>query len=122
MVKDVKEFYYCIVEPEHLKTYLGAEFNQWQFNNLGQSEKYTYEMIHDAIYTFVSQSFIEGGNGEGGMHTDSEETSLSFDGKDAKVAACIAHGEDAGIPVYELFTLVCHNGKSKTLEEAFGIQ
>ena len=121
MVKDVKEFYYCIVEPEHIKTYLPS-FNQWEYENLGSAESdFTYTQVADAIYTFVSQSFTAGGTGEGGMHTDSEETYLYFSGKKNKVCACIAVGEDAGIPVYKLYAIVCNNGKAKTLEQIYGV-
>lgn len=120
MVKDVKEFYYCLVEADHIKSYLPG-FNNWYYENLGD-EDFTYQQVRDAIYEFVSQSFTEGGNGEGGMHTDSEETYLNFSGKKPKICACIAVGEDQGIPVYELFTAVCTNGKIQTLEEIYGVQ
>ena len=124
MVKDVKEFYYCLVEPSNLQSELGNTFTQNVLENIvknGTHKTYTYQMVYDAIYNFVSQSFTEGGNGEGGMHTDSEDTYLNFNGNKAKICACIAVGEDQGIPVYKLFTAICSNGQLQTLEQVYRI-
>jgi len=119
MVKDVKEFYYCLVEMEALKPYL-SEFNQYKYENM--ADYYSYEEWYEAIYTYVSSPIVSGNEDNGGgMHTDSEETYQQFRGRKPQICACVAVGEKDGIPVHELYTLVCKNGTAQTLEEIFGV-
>lgn len=119
MVKDVKEFYYCLVEMEALKPYL-SEFNQYKYENM--ADYYSYEEWYEAIYTYVSSPIVSGNEDNGGgMHTDSEETYQQFKGRKPQICACVAVGEKDGIPVHELYTLVCKNGTAQTLEEIFGV-
>ena len=119
MVKDVKEFYYCLVEMEALKPYL-SEFNQYKYENM--ADYYSYEEWSEAIYTYVSSPIVSGNEDNGGgMHTDSEETYQQFKGRKPQICACVAVGEKDGIPVHELYTLVCKNGTAQTLEEIFGV-
>lgn len=119
MVKDVKEFYYCLVEMEALKPYL-SEFNQFKYENM--ADYYSYEEWYEAIYTYVSSPIVSGNEDNGGgMHTDSEETYQQFRGRKPQICACVAVGEKDGIPVHELYTLVCKNGTAQTLEEIFGV-
>lgn len=119
MVKDVKEFYYCLVEVDALKPYL-TEFNKYKYENI--ASYYSYEEWYNAIYTYVSSPIVTGSNDfGGGMYTDSEETYQQFKGKSQNIFACVAVGEDAGVPVYKLYTLVCKNGKAQTLEEIWGV-
>ena len=119
MVKDVKEFYYCLVEMEALKPYL-SEFNQYKYENM--ADYYSYEEWYEAIYTYVSSPIVSGNEDNGGgMHTDSEETYQQFKGHKPQICACVAVGEKDGIPVHELYTLVCKNGTAQTLEEIFGV-
>lgn len=118
MVKDVKEFYYCLVDVDALKPYL-SEFNKYKYENI--ANYYSYQEWYDAIYEYVSSPITGNEDNGGGMHTDSEETYQQFKGSGQQICACVAVGEKDGTPVHELFTLVCKNGKAQTLEEIFNV-
>lgn len=77
----------------------------------------SYEDWVNGIYAYVL-----GDNGDGGGLVAESDAHTSWAGDGVVIAACVAVGKNEdGTPAYNLFHLVCENGKATTLEEIFGI-
>ena len=115
---DVEYYLYCMTSGT---TDLSAKIpglTQADLNNIAES-KIPYETWVNGIYEWVAGGFNNDG---GGMRTQGN-TTQDWQGNQTVIAACIAVGRDeSGEPVYNLFHLICKDGKAQTLEEIFGIE
>ena len=114
---DVEYFLYCYTDSAADLSAHMPGLNQGHFNNIKDSG-ISYEEWYNGIYEWVAGGFT----GEGGGMRTASDTTQDWAGNQVVIAACIAVGQDAnGDPVYNLFHLICKDGKAQTLEEIFGI-
>lgn len=106
---DVEAILYCCTDHvSDLSTYIPG-LTQSKLNDIKNSG-IDYETWKNGIYDWVMDL---------GLSTESD-TSQDWKGDQVVIAACIAIGKDeAGMPVYNFFHLICEDGKAQTLEEIF---